>query len=101
MSRSNLTWYSKEPGSPVGKTLEDGVMMIQPMTTVPEVIRLPPDLGGAIVNVTQVDQRTCPDCGNTHDCWHLDAKTDDGGDLAVIECPVFGKYLWVCFREES
>lgn len=70
-------------------------MQIYPMTTVPDVVRLPPDLGGAVAKVVHVDRHECPDCECEHDRWHLDAVAKGGGHIAVIECPVFGKYLWL------
>jgi hypothetical protein len=94
-SHRHLAWFTKEPGRPANPTGWYGSLS----TTTPTVVRLPPDLGGEVSRVVGTDRCTCPDCGCEHDRWHLEAKVE-GGHVAVVECPVFGKYLWVRIRDE-
>jgi len=96
-----MDWFEKKPGRLAVSMQGDGsVVQLFPMTTVPDIVRLPSDFGGGIVKVLRVDQRECPECENVHDYWHLDKVTGEG-HLAVIECPLFGKYLWVSIPDES
>ena len=95
-----MDWFEMRPGRlAVERQSEDNVVRLFSMTTAPDIVRLPSDYGGTIAKVVSVDKRECPECECLHDCWHLDKKEDDG-HVAVIECPVFGKYLWICIRDE-
>lgn len=56
---------------------------------VPDVVRVPPELGGQEFRVQEAYQRECP-CGGAHESRTL-ALT--GTDMQVSECPDRG-FLW-------
>lgn len=91
-----VEWFNKRPGKLATQTQLDGSYATLLPITVPSVVRLPAELGGAIASVLYVDKRECPRCDNVHERWHLDAAVegDEGNHVTVIECPAFSQFLW-------
>ncbi len=83
-----IAWFEKRIGEPIMVGTEDPTMLLLG-DSIPDWVRLPPDLGGRRVRVEAVGVDTCP--RGEHDVRHL--RLSDCG-ISVAECPEHGGYLW-------
>ena len=84
---SDTMWFNKQPGDVAGVGVDDPTALL--IADVPDWVRLPPDLGGQQVRVTEGFAAPCPMCSGAGDVKHL--RTTQG--ICVAECSKHG-FVW-------
>ncbi len=90
-----MEFFDKRPGDKVlTKVLEDGTVMAILGDVVPDVVRLPSELGGHVVKVLSHITASCiaKDCDQHHHHYRLDHDVGIG-KINVCGCPKHG-FLW-------
>ena len=99
---NNTVWGDRRPGETsmdVSDQLGDGPETVVTLHyTLPDWVRVPPELGGHKVKVTGSCMIPCPCKGNHHSKVLL---TDDPTDLGVVECTVTSQFMWVRLPKEG
>lgn len=94
---STLYFRRQAGSSAMCHIAEDDSMLLIGDLSVPDVVRLPPELGGERRRVTGHASQACVcGCAPAHGAQHLFL-----GDLAVAECPVRGEFLWYRRPQEA
>ncbi len=78
MNHDNTLWLNRDADG-VAQDEHGNYVLILP--NVPDYVRLPSELGGAVANVTHITHDNCPRCNST--CQHVHLDTDD---LFVAVC---------------
>jgi hypothetical protein len=82
-----IEFFNKSPGSLVSPSVEDPTMqLVEAEPSVPEVVRLPQELGGGVRRVEGNFVGPCV-CGDGHKVRHLVL-----GDISVAECTT--QFMW-------
>lgn len=82
-----MRWYEKRPYEDVSQSVDDPSEFI--VASVPDAVRLPPELGGASVRVIGSLSRECPLCDDGAPIRHLACE----GNYGVAECRRHG-FVW-------
>lgn len=82
-----MEMFTKQPGTPAQSVDDESMFLIG---GVPDVVRVPPLLGGGLVRVTGSRVVPCP----LLDCANESTELQLGAGFGVIECLDHG-FLWV------
>lgn len=82
-------WFVKKPGDVVSPSVEDPTMALVG-GSVPDWVRLPPELGGTQVKVEGAHDAPCPKCRAPEPVRHLALA----GGVQVAECTGPCGFVW-------